>query len=114
MLNRSIILLLDGAGWHTQPGLCVPEGLRVVCLPPYKPEFQSAKHLSHLVEEPIVNWPVDQVTEIQHEAPLPGPTDDCRTHTLPDNSKLPDCGISTRCCITQSINPAKFSRCVRG
>ncbi len=35
--QRTIILLLDGAGWHTEPGLHVPDGLRLVYLPPYTP-----------------------------------------------------------------------------
>src|SRR5215212_9778757 len=32
--ERRIVLLLDGAGWHTEPNLSVPEGLQLVYLPP--------------------------------------------------------------------------------
>jgi transposase len=53
--ERMIILVLDGAGWHTEPGLAVPDGLRLVYLPPYTPELQPAEHLWPLVDEPIVN-----------------------------------------------------------
>src|SRR3954470_5918761 len=33
--DRIIVLVLDNAGWHTEPGLAVPEGVRLVHLPPY-------------------------------------------------------------------------------
>ena len=41
--------------WHTEPGLAVPDGLRLVYLPPYTPELQPAEHLWPLVDEPVVN-----------------------------------------------------------
>ena len=53
--DRIILLLLDGAGWHTEPGLAVPEGIRLIYLPPYTPELQPAEHLWPLVDEPVVN-----------------------------------------------------------
>ena len=52
--DRIIVLVLDGAGWHTAP-LAVPEGIRLVHLPPYTPEFQPAETLRIHVDEPIVN-----------------------------------------------------------
>ena len=63
--ERTLILLLDGAGWHTKPGLRVPEGLRLVYLPPYTPELQPAEHLWRLVDEPIVNQHFETMAEIQ-------------------------------------------------
>jgi hypothetical protein len=53
--DRIILLLLDGAGWHTEPGLALPEGIRLIHLPPYTPELQPAEHLWPLVDEPVVN-----------------------------------------------------------
>ena len=53
--DRVIILVLDGAGWHTAPGLVVPEGIRLVYLPPYTPELQPAETLWVHVDEPIAN-----------------------------------------------------------
>jgi hypothetical protein len=53
--DRLILLLLDGAGWHTEPGLAVPEGIRLIYLPPYTPELQPAEHLWPLVDEPLAN-----------------------------------------------------------
>ena len=53
--DRIVVLVLDGAGWHTEPGLAVPEGIRLVYLPSYTPELQPAEHLWPLVDEPVVN-----------------------------------------------------------
>ena len=46
--------MLDGAGYHTTP-LTVPEGIRLIYLPPYTPELQPAETLWVHVDEPIVN-----------------------------------------------------------
>ena len=43
------------AGWHTSPGLSVPEGIRLVHLPPYSPELQPAECLWPVLDEPLAN-----------------------------------------------------------
>ena len=53
--DRIIVLLIDNAGWHGPANLNVPDGLRLVYLPPYTPELQPAETLWELVDEPIVN-----------------------------------------------------------
>ena len=53
--DRIIVLLIDNAGWHGPANLEVPEGVRLVFLPPYTPELQPAETLWELVDEPIVN-----------------------------------------------------------
>src|SRR3954467_2927417 len=53
--DRIIILVLDSAGWHTEPGLAVPEGVRLVHLPPYSPELQPAECLWPVLDEPLAN-----------------------------------------------------------
>ena len=53
--ERIIILVLDNAGWHGAAGLRIPDGIRLVFLPPYSPELQPAETLWALVDEPIVN-----------------------------------------------------------
>lgn len=63
--QRTIILPLDGAGWHTEPGLRLPHGLWLVYLPPDTPALQPAEHLWHLVDEPIINRHFDRLAEIQ-------------------------------------------------
>ncbi len=53
--TKRVVLLLDNAGFHTRPGLTVPDGLRLVYLPPYSPEPQPAETLWTLVDEPAVD-----------------------------------------------------------
>jgi len=53
--DRTIILVLDNAGWHGEAGLNVPKGVRLVFLPPYTPELQPAETLWELVDEPLIN-----------------------------------------------------------
>ncbi|MGX7706734.1 transposase [Methylobacterium sp. Gmos1] len=57
--------MLDNAGWHTQPNLSVPEGVRLVYLPPYTPELQPAETLWPLVDEPVVNRHVANLDELE-------------------------------------------------
>src|SRR3954471_14499729 len=38
--DRIIVLVLDNAGWHTEPGPAVPEGVQLVHLPPPPPRPQ--------------------------------------------------------------------------
>ncbi len=64
-VGRIILLVLDNAGWHTEPGLIVPDGIRLVHLPPYTPELQPAECLWELVDEPIVNRHFDTLDELQ-------------------------------------------------
>ena len=64
--ERTIVLELDNAGWHGEPGLKVPEGLRLVYLPPYTPELQPAETLWTLVDEPIANQHIADLAELEH------------------------------------------------
>ena len=47
--------MLDNPGWHGPGGLTVPDGIKLVFLPPYSPELQPAECLWVLVDEPVVN-----------------------------------------------------------
>lgn len=61
--ERIIVLVLDRAGWHSEPGLAVPERIRLVCLPSpdqvrgrlSTAEPQPAKHLWPLLDEPVAS-----------------------------------------------------------
>jgi len=72
--QKRILLVLDGAGWHVSARLRVPDGLRLVFLPPYSPELQPAEHLWPLAREGIANQHVGTLAEL--EAKL---TARCRT-----------------------------------
>ena len=43
--NERIIMVLDGAGWHTSGLLTVPQNMRLVSLPPYAPELNPVEHI---------------------------------------------------------------------
>nr|WP_280940486.1 IS630 family transposase [Aurantimonas sp. 22II-16-19i] len=62
--ERTIVLVIDNAGWHSEAGLTVPDGLRQVFLPPYTPELQPAETLWALVDEPVVNKHIASIAEL--------------------------------------------------
>jgi transposase len=62
--ERSIVLVLDNAGWHGPKDLPIPDGISLVFLPPYLPELQPAKHLWPLVNEPVVNRHIASLDEL--------------------------------------------------
>jgi transposase len=62
--DRIILLVLDNAGWHSPSGLALPDGIRLVYLPPYSPELQPAETLWVHLDEPIVNRHFDTLAEL--------------------------------------------------
>ena len=62
--HRIILLVLDNAGWHSSPGLVIPEGIRLVFLPPYTPELQPAETLWVPLDEPVANRPFDSLADL--------------------------------------------------
>lgn len=53
--TKHILLVLDGAGWHTSAHVVCPEGIEFVQLPPYSPELQPAERLWPLSNEVLMN-----------------------------------------------------------
>jgi hypothetical protein len=53
--EHRVVLVRDGAGWHTAKGLVIPDGIDLVSLPPASPELQPAERLWPLVDEPVAN-----------------------------------------------------------
>jgi len=41
----NIVMVLDGAGWHTANDLRAPANMRLLFLPPYSPELNPVEHL---------------------------------------------------------------------
>jgi transposase len=39
------VVVLDGAGWHDERALCVPENLTLVPLPPYSPQLNPVERV---------------------------------------------------------------------
>lgn len=62
--SRIIVLALDNAGWHGPERLRVPDGVRLVFLPSYSPEFQPAECLWPLIDEPVANKYFDTIDQL--------------------------------------------------
>ena len=53
--HKRIVLVLDGAGWHTSKGVELPVGIELVFLPPYSPQLQPAERLWPWLNEAVSN-----------------------------------------------------------
>lgn len=85
--TKRILLVLDGAGWHTGAAVPVPEGIHLLVLPSYSPELQPAEHLWPLTNQPLANrrFPdLDSLEDVQAERclALQQQPDLIRRHTL--------------------------------
>lgn len=47
----TILMVLDGAGWHRAADLRVPDNMRLLFLPPYSPELNPMEHLWDEIRE---------------------------------------------------------------
>jgi hypothetical protein len=52
---KPMLLVFDGAGWHTSPQVQRPAGVHLHFLPPYSLELQPAERLWPLTNEPLAN-----------------------------------------------------------
>ncbi len=55
--DHQVLLVLDGAGWHTSRRLRSPDGLHLLVLPACSPELQPAERLWPLLREAVANPP---------------------------------------------------------
>ena len=53
--KKRILLVLDGAGWHTAKKLKVPEGIYLEFLSTHSPELQSSERLWPMSDEAVAN-----------------------------------------------------------
>jgi hypothetical protein len=68
--HKAIVLVLDGAGWHTSDHLPVPEQVHLLFLPAHSPELQPAEHLWTFSDAPLVNRhfrDLDELETVQFE-----------------------------------------------
>ena len=49
--DEFILMVLDGAGWHTAGDLVIPERMRFEPLPPWSPQLNPVEHLGEEVRE---------------------------------------------------------------
>jgi hypothetical protein len=82
-------VVLDRAGWHVSGRVEVPEGVRLVFLPPYSPELQPVERVWPLVNEAVANRYFtgpggdDGGGGRAVPGPCPGPRDPQAAHPLP-------------------------------
>ena len=63
--GKLLVLLVDGAGWHTAKRLAVPPGVVLHRLPPCTPELQPAEPLWPLVREAVANRGFEDLEAMQ-------------------------------------------------
>lgn len=63
--DKLILLVMDGAGWHTSEQVQVPQGIQLVQLPAYSPELQPAEKLWPLSNEGIANRHFKSLDELE-------------------------------------------------
>jgi len=64
--RKRILLVLDGAGWHTaKKKLRVPEGIHLEFLPSHSPELQPAERLWPLSNEGVANHHFKDMDELE-------------------------------------------------
>jgi len=62
----NIVMVFDGAGWHTTGELVVPSNMRLLFLPPYSPELNPVEHLwDELREKYFHNRVFSSLNEIE-------------------------------------------------
>ena len=50
-VSNPIVMVMDGAGWHSSKKLIAPSNIRLLALPPYAPELNPVEHLWHELRE---------------------------------------------------------------
>lgn len=63
--GKRIILVLDGAGWHSGKQVTIPAGMHCVALPPYAPELQPVERVWTLTDEPLANRTFADIDELE-------------------------------------------------
>ena len=63
--RKRILLVLDGAGWHTAKKLRVPEGIHLEFLPSHSPELQPSERLWPLSDEAVANRHFERIEEME-------------------------------------------------
>lgn len=63
--EKRLLLVLDGAGFHTGDEVKTPAGMGLITLPPYSPELQPAERLWPLCNEPLANRTFDSINELE-------------------------------------------------
>ena len=63
--SKTILLVMDRAGWHVSARVVIPSGIYVEYLPAYSPEQQRAERLWSVTDEPLVNKSFDKIQDLE-------------------------------------------------
>jgi transposase len=63
--RKRLLLVLDGAGWHTAGQVRAVPGGRLITQPPYSPELQPAERLWPISNEPLANRAFKTIAELE-------------------------------------------------
>jgi transposase len=64
-IQGDLLISFKRRGWHGPANLKIPDGIRLIYLPPYSLELQPAETLWALVDEPIVNKHIATIEELE-------------------------------------------------
>jgi transposase len=65
--HENIVMVLDGAGWHKNQSMPLPDNLRLLFLPPYAPELNPQEHIwDELREKHFHNRAFDSLDTLEH------------------------------------------------
>jgi len=65
--NNRVIMTLDGAGWHRNESLIIPDNIRFLSLPPYSPELNPVEHIwDDLREKAFHNIVFDSIEALEN------------------------------------------------
>ena len=61
-----VIMLVDGAGWHTSNDLKIPENMRLIQQPAHSPELNPVEHIwEELREKTLTNTAFTSLDELE-------------------------------------------------
>lgn len=63
--DKRIVLVIDGAGFHTARDVVVPEGIHIEYLPAYSPELQPCERLWPMIRESLANRVLDDFEALE-------------------------------------------------
>ena len=63
--SKTILLVMDRAGWHVSDRVVIASGIYVEYLLAYSPEQQWAERLWSLTDEPLVNKSFDKIQDLE-------------------------------------------------
>lgn len=63
--RKRLLLVLDGAGWHTADEVHAPPGITLIEQPPYSPELQPTERLWPISNEPLANRSFESIQALE-------------------------------------------------